>query len=60
MPAGRRCEFRSVGVEHIDAVDLDLDLARLGAVVLDWDDLDVGFAAFVGVLEVPGHVQVGV
>ena len=53
-------------MEHVDAVDLDLDLARLGAVVLDRDDLDVGFAedheqvALAGVLEVAGHVQVGV
>ena len=51
-------DFDGVGVEHVDAVDLDLNLARLGAVVLDRDDLDVGFAeddeqvALAGVLEV--------
>ena len=59
-------DFAGVGVENVDAVDLYLDLARLGTVVLDRDDLDVGFAedheqvALAGVLEVSGHVQVGV
>ena len=28
-------DFAGVGVEYVDAVDLDLDLARLGAVFLD-------------------------
>ena len=37
-------DYAGVGVEHVDAVDLDLDLARLGVVVLDRDDLDVGLA----------------
>ena len=54
-------DFAAVGVEDVDAVDLDADLA-----VFSVEDVDVGFAeddeevAFAGVLEVVGHVQVGV
>ena len=57
-------DFAGVGMEHVHAVELDL--ARLGAVVLDRDDLDDGLAedheqvALAGVLQVAGHVQVGV
>ena len=54
-------DFAAVGVEDVDAVDLDADLA-----VFSVEDVDVGFAendeeiAFAGVLEVVGHVQVSV
>ena len=54
-------DFTGVGVEHVDAVDLDLDLT-----VFRVEDVDVGFAeddeevAFAGVFEVVGHVEVGV
>ena len=54
-------DFAGVGVEDVDAVDLDRDLAVAGV-----EDVDVGFAedheqvALAGVLQVFGHVQVGV
>ena len=54
-------DFAGVGMEDVHAVDLDLDLAVLGG-----QDVDVGLAeddeevAFAGVLEVVGHVQIGV
>ena len=54
-------DFAGVGVEHIDAVDLDLDL-----ILLRVEDINVRLAeddeevAFPGVLEVVGHVEVGV
>ena len=54
-------DFAGVGVEHIDAVDLDLDLTLLRV-----EDVNVRFAeddekiALAGVLEVVGHVEVGV
>ncbi len=54
-------DFAGLGVEDIDAVDDDLDF-----VVFYGGDVDVGFAendeevGFVGLLEVGGHVEVGV
>ena len=48
-------------MKHIHSVDLDPDLALLG-----WEDRNVRLAeddkevAFAGVLEIVGHVQVGV
>ena len=54
-------DLAGVGVEHVDAVDLDLDLSVLGVEEVDVrlaeDDEEVAFA---GVLEVVGHVEVGV
>ena len=54
-------DFAGVGVENVHAVDLDLDLT-----VLRVEDVDIRLAeddeevAFAGVLEVVGHVEVGV
>ena len=54
-------DFAGVGVEHIHAVDLDAYLSVFG-----FENVDVRFAeddeevALAGVLEVVGHVQVGV
>ena len=54
-------DFAGVGVEHIDAVDLDPDVA-VGAV----QNGNIGFAeddeqvAFIGGFEVVDHVQVGI
>jgi len=54
-------DFAGGGVEDIDAVDFDLDLAVCGV-----EDVDIRLAeddeqiALAGVLEVVGHVQVGV
>ena len=53
-------------MEHVHAVDLHLDLVRLGVAVLDRDDLDIRLAeydeqvALAGILQVSGHAQVGV
>ncbi len=58
-------DFAGVGVEDVDAVDLDADLAGF-AVCAGVEDGDVGLAeddeevALAGVLEVAGHVQAGV
>ena len=54
-------DFAGAGVEDVDAVDPDLDL-----VVLRFEQIDVGLAEddeevpFAGVLQVLGHVKVGV
>jgi len=54
-------DFAGLGVEDIDAVDLDLDLAVVG-----FEDVDIRLAeddeqvALAGVGQVAGHVQVGV
>ena len=54
-------DFAGVGVEHVHAVDLDADLSGLRR-----QDVDVRLAeddeeiALAGVLQVVGHVQVGV
>ena len=54
-------DFTGVGMEDVYAVDLDLYLIVCGV-----EDVDVGFSeddeevAFAGVLEVVGHVEVGV
>jgi len=54
-------DFAGVGVEDVDTVDLDLDLA-----IFCFKDIDIRFAeddeqiALAGVLEVIGHVQIGV
>jgi len=54
-------DFAGVGVEYVHAVDLDADLTGFGFknvdVRLAEDDEQVALA---GVLEVVGHVQVGV
>ena len=55
-----------VGVVPVDAGDLDQDLALLGAIAFGREDVDVRLAeddeevALAGVLQVVGHVQVGV
>ena len=54
-------DFAGVGVEYVYASNLDLDLT-----VIHVEDVDVGFAeddeevAFAGVLEVAGHVEIGI
>ena len=68
MPSGPSLRhLAGVGVEHVDAVDLHLDLPGLSiAVARGVEDVDVRLAeddeevALAGVLEVAGHVQVGV
>jgi len=54
-------DLAGIGVEDIDTVDLDLDLAVFGV-----EDINIRFTeddkevAFAGVLQIIGHVQVGV
>ncbi len=53
--------FARVGMEDVNAIDLHLDLA-----VVCINDVDVGLAeddeqvAFTGVLQIVGHVEVGI
>ena len=57
-------DFAGVGFEDVDSVDFDLD--PIAELAVDLDDVDVGFAkdhkqvASAGVLEIVGHVEIGV
>ena len=59
-------DLAGIGVEDVDAFDLDLDLALVGVAAFSREDVDVRLAeddeevALAGVLQVIGHVQVGV
>ncbi len=54
-------DFARVGMEDVNAVDLYLDLA-----VVCIENIDVGFTeddeqvAFAGILQIVGHVQIGI
>ena len=54
-------DFASVGMKHINAIDLKLDL-----VVIPVENIDIGFAkdnekiAFARVLQIIGHVEIGI